>query len=181
VRACLLPIPRSAERRARTLLLVAALLAAQAGCARLGGLRPRYGPLPGSITLELEAQPDVVIETAAREVVAAGLKVARSDPPEGYLETAWYDVRRRRTVSAAARDLDRVVKLRFFADPTAGHSRLSAECVRRIAYDPSEPERDLERMVPESGPGRALLDTVVARLRVAYPLPETKGNTSVGP
>lgn len=181
MRACLLPIPRSAERRARTLVLVAAALAAQAGCARLGGLRPRYGPVPGSITLELEAQPDVVIEAAARAVVAAGLRVAHSDPAEGYLETAWYDVRRRRTVSAAARDLDRVVKLRFFADPTAGHSRLSAECVRRIAYDPSEPERDLERMVPDGSPGRVILDSLVAHLRMAYPLPETKGNSSAGP
>jgi hypothetical protein len=41
--------------------------------------------------------------------------------------------------------------------------------VVRIAYDPSEPERDLERMVPDSTPGRALLDSLVARLKVVFP------------
>jgi hypothetical protein len=64
-----------------------------------------------------------------------------------------------------------VAKLRFFADPTAGRTRLVAECVRRIAEDPSEPERDMERMVPDSSPGRMLLDSIVARLKAAYPAP----------
>jgi len=61
------------------------------------------------------------------------------------------------------------VKVRFFADPVAGKTRLAAECVRRIADDPSEPERDLERMVPDSSPGRILLDGIVGRLKAAYP------------
>lgn len=140
-----------------------------AACVRLGGLRPRFGPLPGSIALELETQPETVIGAASREVLAAGLKVAVADPGEGYLETAWYDVRRKATVTGRARDLDQVVRLRFFADPLAGRTRLAAECVRRIAEDPSEPERDLERMVPDSSPGRVLLDSIVSRLKTAYP------------
>ena len=98
-----------------------------------------------------------------------GLKVAVADPAEGYLETAWYDIQRRATVTGRARDLDQVVRLRFFADPTAGRTRLAAECVRRIAEDPSEPERDLERMVPDSSPGRILLDSIISRLKTAYP------------
>jgi hypothetical protein len=119
----------------------------------------------------LEAQPDAVIGSAAREVQAVGLSVAVADPAEGYLESSWYDLGRKANVSAGARNLDQVVKLRFFADPTAGRTRLAAECVRRIADDPSEPERDLERMVPDSSPGRALLDGIVGRLRAAYPAP----------
>jgi hypothetical protein len=39
---------------------------------------------------------------------------------------------------------------------------LLAECVMRIAWDPSVPERELERMVPEGHPGRVLLDTLIA-------------------
>jgi len=156
-------------RRAAAALLVS--LPVLAACARLGGLRPRYAPIQGSIATELEAQPDAVIDSAAQELRSAGLSVAVADAPEGYLESSWYDVATKATVSGRARDLDQVVKLRFFADPTAGHTRMAAECVRRIAQDPSEPERDLERMVPDSSPGRVLLDSIVARLKAAYPMP----------
>lgn len=132
-------------------------------------MRPVYGPLPGSVSLQLDAVPDAVIVAAAREVRAAGLSVARVAADEGYLETEWYDLATKRTVSARAADLDHIVKLRLFADPTAGKTRLAAECVVRIAYDPSEPERDLERMVPDSTPAHALLDSLVARLKVVFP------------
>jgi hypothetical protein len=121
------------------------------------------------VAVELETQPETAIGAVSREVLAAGLKVALADPAEGYLETAWYDVQRKATVTGRARDLGQVVRLRFFADPLAGKTRLAAECVRRIAEDPSEPERDLERMVPDSSPGRVLLDSIVSRLRAAYP------------
>lgn len=56
-----------------------------------------------------------------------------------------------------------VVKLRFFADPVAGRTRLVMECARRVMVDLSLPERELERPVPQGHPGRALLDSVVAR------------------
>jgi hypothetical protein len=135
----------------------------------LGGVRPLYGPVQGSLSLQLEAVPDVVILAAAREVRSAGLAVARVAADEGYLETEWFDLATRRTVSARARDLDRIVRLRFFADPTAGRTRLAAECVVRIADDPSVPVHDLERMVPDSTPGRVLLDSIIARLKVAFP------------
>jgi hypothetical protein len=151
-----------------------------AACSHFGGVRPVYGPLPGSISLLLDAAPDAVIVAAQREVRAAGLTVASVAADEGYLETAWYDVVTRRTVDARERDLDNIVKLRLFADPTAGKTRLAAECVRRIAYDPSEPERDLERMVPDSTPEHAIMDSLVARLKVVFPPPKPRAD-STGP
>jgi hypothetical protein len=154
---------------------------AAVACPNLGGVRPRYGPVPGSVALELEAAPDAVIAAAARDVAAAGLRVARAAANEGYLETAWFDLGTRRSVTAEARDLDRVVKLRFFADPTAGKTHLAAECVRRIAYDPSLPPRDLERMVPDSTPGRVLLDSLIGRLQVEFPSRVAAPGTSPGP
>jgi hypothetical protein len=138
-------------------------------------VRPVYGPVPGSLSLLLDGQPDAVTLAAAREIEAAGLKVRWSEPAEGYLETEWYDLGSSRSVDARARNLDRVVKLRFFADPTAGTTRLAAECVTRIAYDPSVPARDLERMVPDSTPGRELLDRIVARLKAAFPTATPSG------
>jgi hypothetical protein len=169
--------------RAPALLAAVALTA----CSRLtfsgvfGGVRPLYGPVPGSLALQLDAQPAAVIVAATREVRAAGLDVARVAANEGYLESQWYDVGTHRSVTDRARDLDRVVKLRFFADPTAGKTHLAAECVRRIADDPSEPERYWERMVPDSTPGRVLLDSIVGRLKVEFPPPAPAPGTSPGP
>jgi hypothetical protein len=158
-------------------------LSVVAACPNLGGVRPLYGPVPGSLGLELNASPDVVIAAAARDVVTVGLRVSHVAANEGYLETEWFDLGAHRSVAASARDLDRVVKLRFFADPTAGKTHLAAECVRRIADDPSVPPRDLERMVPDSTAGRVLLDSIVARLKTEFPAPPpapTPG-TSPGP
>ena len=129
----------------------------------------------------LDAAPDAVIATAQREVRAAGLTIVAVAADEGYLETGWYDVLTRRNVDARAPDFDHTVKLRLFADPTAGKTRLVGECVRRIAYDPSEPERDLERMVPDSTPQRAPLDSLLARLKVDYPPPKTAADTTGRP
>ncbi len=153
------------------------LVAAGAACAHFGGVRPVWGPLPGSVAVVLDATPDAVITAAQREVRAAGLAVVAIAADEGYLETEWYDVLTRRTVDARAPDLDHTVKLRLYADPTAGKTRLVGECVRRIAYDPSEPERDLERMVPDSTPQHALLDSLVARLKVVFPPPRPATDT----
>ncbi len=119
-----------------------------------------------------------MIVAARREVQAAGLRVARAAADEGYLETEWYDVAARRTVSARALDLDHIVKLRLFADPKAGKTYLAAECVRRIAWDPSMPERDLERMVPDSTPERAVLDSLIARLKVDFPPLKPRADTT---
>jgi hypothetical protein len=141
-------------------------------------VRPVYGPLPGSVSLLLDAAPDAVIVAAQREVRAAGLEVASVAADEGYLETEWYDVVAKRTVDARAPDLDHIVKLRLFADPKAGKTYLAAECVRRIAYDPSEPQRDLERMVPDSTPAHALLDSLIARLKIVFPPPRPRGDTA---
>jgi len=151
-----------------------------AACAHFGGVRPVYGPLPGSLSLTLDAAPDAVILAAQREVRSAGLTIARVAADEGYLETAWYDVVTRRTVDPRARDFDHSVKVRLFADPKAGKTHLAAECVRRIAYDPSEPERDLERMVPDSTPQHAVLDSLIARLKVIFPPPKPRAD-SAGP
>jgi hypothetical protein len=119
-----------------------------------------------------------VIVAAAHEIQAAGLRVASAAADEGYLETEWYNLVTKRTVDARATDFSRAVKLRLFADPTAGKTRLAAECVVRIAYDPSEPERDLERMVPDSTPARALLDSLIARLKVVFPPPRTRADST---
>lgn len=141
-----------------------------AACAT-GGLRPRYGAVPKSVLLILPDSADTTIVQLTARVRELGLTVVRSVPREGYLETGWYDADLKQPTGEPYARLDRVVKLRFFADPSQGRTRLLAECVRRIAWDPSMPPHDLERMVPDDHPGRALLDSV---LTVVHPIvPDT--------
>ncbi|MDO8665607.1 MAG: hypothetical protein Q7J79_03285 [Gemmatimonadales bacterium] len=156
------------ERRAPRSIRAATwviLAATAAGCAGLGGVRPRYGPVPGSVLVQLDQPADAVIRALATEVQTAGLRLLFVSPEEGYIETEWYDVGTRQSGPADARDLDRVVKLRFFADPVSGKTRLLAECVTRMVFDPSMPQRELERMAPDGHQGRILLDDVLRNAR----------------
>ena len=106
-----------------------------------------------------------VTQQLAASVLRVGLPVRTAEPREGYLESGWFDVQARRPAREPFDRLDSIVKLRFFADPAFGHTRLFAECVVRMAWDPSVPPRDLERMPPAGHPGRALLDSVLAVMK----------------
>lgn len=150
---------------------------ALAACASLGGVRPVFGPVPGSVGLQLDATPDAVTRAAAEEVQHAGLRVQWLSPEEGYVETLWYDLTTHESSSEQPfRDLDRMVKIRFFADPTAGKTRLVAECVTVSLVDPSRPPRELERMAPEGHAGRELLTQLVDRLKRRFPGATTTAN-----
>jgi hypothetical protein len=164
----------SAGSRTRIVRLAAA--ATLAACAGLGGIRPLYGPIPGSVGLVLAAAPDVVTRAAAEEVQHAGLLVQWLSPAEGYVETQWFNV----TTHASAPtpdvgDLEHSVKIRFFADPTAGKARLAAEVVTTYALDPSRPQREMERMTPEGHPGREVLTQILDRLKQRFPGADSTG------
>jgi hypothetical protein len=144
------------------------------GCAALGGVRPYYGPVPGSQTILLNALPDVVTRAAAEEVQHAGLALQWISPAEGYVETQWFNVTNHvSTPDPDLSDLEHTVKLRFFADPTAGKTRLAAEAVTTYVVDPSRPQREMERMVSEGHPGREVLTQVVDRLKRRFPMPDS--------
>jgi hypothetical protein len=136
-----------------------------AACAT-GGLRPRYGALPEAVVVaQIIRPPTLVIGDVEAAVRRAGLTVARYAPTEGFLETRWFDVDTRAVTQSPYARLNQIIRLRFFADPDQGKTRLVAEAVQMIAWDPSLPERDLERMVPTTHPGRRLLDSLLAPLR----------------
>ena len=161
-------------RRSAGRLVLPALALLLAGCAALGGVRPYYGPVQGSETFLLGALPDAVTRAAAEEVQHAGLALQWISPAEGYVETQWFNVTTRvSTPDPDLRDLEHTVKLRFFADPTAGKTRLAAEAVTTYVVDPSRPQRELERMTPEGHPGREVLTQVVDRLKRRFPMPDS--------
>ncbi len=163
----------------RAALLATAAAAAFLACAGLGGVRPRYGPVPGSLAVELTGAPDAVTLAAADALRVAGLTPQVVSAAEGYVESQWYDVTTRASSARAAfTGLGRVVKLRFFADPTAGHTHLAAEAVVAYAVDPSLPRRELERMAPEGHQGLVILRGILDRLKERFPAP---ADTAKGP
>jgi hypothetical protein len=113
----------------------------------------------------LDLPASAVTESLATSAARAGLPVRVAEPREGYLESGWFDLQAHRAAGDPFDRLDSIVKLRFFADPAYGHTRLFAECVVRIAWDPSVPPRELERMPPAGHPGRALLDSILAVMK----------------
>ena len=156
---------RRARLRASTALrrsaAALALVAGAAACASFGGTRPRFAPFPEAVVVNSSAPVDIVLTALQDSLAAHGLAVRVLAPREGYLETRWFDLAARLSVAAPFGGPDGVVKLRFFVDPVGLHTRIIAESVRRISWDPSRPERELEAMVPEGEPGRALLDSLL--------------------
>ena len=167
----------AARTRSRAALIATAI--GLAGCASLGGVRPYYGPVPGSVTLLFATSPDLTTRAAAEEAQHAGLAVQWISPAEGYVETQWFNVTTRVSrTSPDLGDLDHSVKFRFFADPTAGKTRLVAEAVTSYAVDPSRPQRELERMAPEGHPGREVLTQILDRLKRRFPSPTDTTTTT---
>lgn len=162
---------RRVPRTAVPLLVGAAL----AGCAAMGGIRPVFGPVPGSVSVILEAPPDAVTRAAAEEVQHAGLRLQWLSVEEGYVETLWYDLRSQTSSTEPHGDLEQTVKIRFFADPTAGKTRVVAECVITSLVDPSRSRRELERMAPEGHRGREVLQQVLDRLERRFPVRQVRG------
>jgi hypothetical protein len=95
-------------------------------------------------------------------VADEGLEIQLSSSREGYLETKWYDTSAGRAGGKRTRDPHSVVRLRFFASSIGEElTELTAESVMRHTLDPSLPERENERMVPEDHPGELLLNRVL--------------------
>ena len=139
-------------------------LAVATSCAT-GGQRPRFGAQPQSILLIVRQPADSAVTHLTDRARELGLPVQRSAPREGYIETGWYDVARGEHVAAPFSRLDSIVRWRVFADPVQGHTRILIEAVHRIAWDPSLPERELERMVPPGHPAFAMIDSLLAAVR----------------
>ena len=70
------------------------------------------------------------------------------------------------------------------AMPKSCFSRCLAETVERhpnprvVILARLDPERDLERMVPDSTPAHALLDSLIARLKVVFPPPRARTDST---
>lgn len=129
-------------------------------------IRPHYGPLPAAAIDTLAMPAESVIVVLASRLTEAGLRIRRSSPAEGYLETDWFDLRARRPVSPDHVQTDRVVRVRVWADPEPpGRSRVVVETVYRRTADPSAPGREEEIVAPPGHPGDSLTQHLLRDLR----------------
>ena len=135
--------------------------------------RPDFQPFPQSQTIVLMARPQLVIPFLASLVQAESLRVRRSSPRDGYIETDWYDTRTRRSYRGGrVPDLARSVKLRGWADPyVPGETMLTLEVSYRPRYDPSRIERDLETPVAEDHDGKKLAEELLEKLKARFGSP----------
>jgi hypothetical protein len=143
-------------------------LAATAACSS-SSVRPFLRPLPDALVDTLRVDPAVLTQDLAGLVAAEGFAIRWNSPPEGYLETEWFDVVERRPAGGGSVDPTRVVRLRFFADPVRqGETVLVSEAVMRRTSDPSMSDRESESMVPPGHQGDVILRRVLDSVRARY-------------
>ena len=138
--------------------------------------RPDFRPDPRALVVILNARPDRVTLGIDSLVPTESLEVARFNVRDGYLETAWFDTRARRTRrhDRDIADPTATVKIRFWADPwVPGQTRLTVEPVSRPRIDPSRTERDLEVIVTrQDDEGYKLAQQFMEKLKQRYGLPK---------
>jgi hypothetical protein len=133
--------------------------------------RPAFLPYPEAPHVILDGRRDRVTAEAQAWLAGEGLGIEWVSGLDGYLETAWYDTRARRSLPGrgeGGNQLD-LVKIRCWADPDApGKTRLTVEAVYRPILDPSRPERDLEVVVPQGHDGARLAERLLEEMKKKF-------------
>jgi len=133
--------------------------------------RPAFLPYPQALVAIVDAAAARIVPEAMGWLASQGLRVEWSSPQDGYVETAWFNVRTRRSMTGMGDpgDLLDTVKLRCWVDPNApGKSQLTVEAVYRPILDPSRPERDLEVMVPLASDGHRIAVQLIEAMKQKF-------------
>lgn len=170
-------------RRFRSPLVLWLVLACQASTNR-----PPFDALPTAALAEVELGIPAATETLARALTADSLPVARIEARDGFLDSGWFDAATLAPTGRAPVGPE-VVRVRAWATPTkVGFVELQVETVYRPLADPSRPERDLDRHVPEDHPVQRRVNAVLRKLleqygdtaaaRVFQPTPSVRPDTA---
>ena len=133
--------------------------------------RPAFLPYPEALVAIVDAPAPRIVPEAMAWLASQGLRVEWSSPRDGYVETAWFNVRTRRSMTGQGDpgDLLDTVKLCCWVDPNApGKSLLAVEAVYRPMLDPSRPERDLEVMVPQGSDGHRIAAQLIEAMKQKF-------------
>jgi hypothetical protein len=151
-----------------TLSALAAVAVLAAGCAS-GGVRPAYEPFPNARVDTINAPPADVIQEANAGLLVVNMRPNWSSPAEGYLESQWFNVVTQESGVTDRANPDRVILLRFFADPIeTGKTKLSSEAVYLRTSDPSVMPRDREMIVPPGHAGDRLLTQIIDGMKQRF-------------
>ncbi|MDH4043186.1 MAG: hypothetical protein OEY20_02840 [Gemmatimonadota bacterium] len=147
-------------------LAVAAVLTA--ACAA-GGIRPSYEPFPDARVDTINAAPPDVIQEAIARVNAENMRGAWESPEEGFFETQWFNVATQQSGVSDRNNPDRVILLRFWADPIeGGRTKLVTEAIYQRTPDPSVQPRDREMSVPNGHAGDRLRARVIDGIKERF-------------
>jgi hypothetical protein len=133
--------------------------------------RPSFLPYPQALVTVLDAPAARVVPEAVGWLTSQGLQAQWSSPQDGYVETAWFNLRTHTSVfgDGDPGDLLSTVKLRCWADPNIpGKTQLTVEAVYRPMLDPSRPERDLEEIVPQGSEGFRIAQQLIDALKQKF-------------
>ena len=147
----------------RRLVLVAMLL----GCYP-ATTRPDVTPVPDALRIEIELFVPQATRALAVALDADSLPVRRTEPDDGWRESAWIDAATLQPTTRRPVGMD-VVKVRAFVEPgRPNHSVIYVETVYRGVVDPARPARELELQVPVGHPVGARVARAVERLVAEY-------------
>jgi hypothetical protein len=151
----------------RLRLAITAALALVSGC-QLATTRPPFEPLPEARHADLALPRGEATARVAEALREDSIPLARVEPRDGYMESAWFEAETGRVVPGGRLGA-RVVRVRGWIEPVrVRQSELRMEAVFRRTWDPSLPERELERSVAPDHPVLVRLDSVIARLVRRY-------------
>jgi hypothetical protein len=147
---------------------LAAAVGFAAACAA-GGVRPAYEPFPDARVDTINAAPADVIQEAVARTNAENMRGAWESAEEGFYETQWFNVVTQESGKMDRSNLDRVVLLRFWADPLeGGRTVLTSEAVYSRTPDTSLPQREREMSVPPGHAGDRIRARVVDGIKERF-------------
>ncbi|HSB53068.1 MAG TPA: hypothetical protein VLD58_01880 [Gemmatimonadales bacterium] len=150
-----------------TLAGLAALVALVSAC-RPNTTRPYFPPVTGAPQIEIELGVREATQALADVLRSDTIPVARVEPRDGFLQSAWFRVQTRKATSARRLGPD-VVQIRAWVDPSRpGWSRMTVETVYRPLADPSLSPRDLDRQVPPDHPVGKRVEQIITELARLY-------------
>jgi len=126
--------------------------------------RPDLQPVADAMPLEVALFVPEATRALALALDADSIPIRRTVPDDGWLESEWFDAVSLQPTSQRPLGIQ-VVRLRAFVEPgRPNHSVITLETVYRTAVDPSRPEREFERQVPEWQPVHARIKAALESL-----------------
>ena len=132
-------------------------------------VRPTYRPFPLAAFDTVTAKPEEVIAAASDQIDSLGLGIRVVTQAEGYLETKWFDLKARRSLSEVA-DVDHTIRVRVWADlVTPLQTQVIVEAALRRSLDPSALEREDAIVAPPGTAGDSLAQSLRKAIKARFP------------